>query len=153
MRYIEAPDEYDGGGPAVFLAGGISDTGDWQATLVEQLRDTNLIVLNPRRRVFPTNDFDAGGQQIEWEWRYLERADLVAFWFPPQTLCPIALFELGASCSSHKPLVVGSDPDYTRRFDLEVQLRLRRPEVELHASINAVAQTVVRLAAVGGQEQ
>lgn len=153
MNYIEAPIEYSGVGPYVFLAGGISDTENWQAEFLRQIEGHNVSVLNPRRASFLMGDAEEGRRQIDWEWRYLERADLVAFWFPPQTLCPIALFELGACCSSNKPLVVGSDPAYARRFDLEVQLKLRRPEVELHASINAVAHQVVRHAAIGGQEQ
>lgn len=152
MNYIEAPNDYSGDDPYVFLAGGISDTENWQAEFLGRVEGHSLSVLNPRRKSFPMGDAVEGRRQIEWEWRYLQRASLVAFWFPPQTLCPIALFELGACCSSSVPLVVGSDPAYARRFDLEVQLRLRRPEIELHDSIAAVADHVVQHPAIGGKQ-
>ncbi len=143
MIVIAAPNEYRSESPFVFLAGGISDTENWQANFLRRVEGHCLTVLNPRREAFPMGDAEEGRLQIEWEWRYLQRASLVAFWFPPPTLCPIALFELGACCSTNVPLVVGADPNYARRFDLEAQLRLRRPDVELLDSINAVADSVV----------
>ena len=144
MNYIEAPNEYLGDRRAVFLAGGISDTEDWQAQLIDHLRDADFSILNPRRKTFPMDDPNEGERQIEWEWRYLKRADLVAFWFPPQTLCPIALFELGACCSEASQIVVGCDPSYARIFDLNVQLQLRRPDVQLLHSLAEVADHVIR---------
>jgi hypothetical protein len=142
MKYIEAPDEFDGRSPAVFLAGGITGTDNWQASVAQSLRHTELTVLNPRRRHFPVDDQAAGLQQIEWEHRHLQRATLAAFWFPPPTLCPIALFELGACCSAGLPLVVGADRQYSRRFDLIVQLGLRRPEVGLVDSLEALSAQI-----------
>jgi hypothetical protein len=93
--YVEAPTEYDGPGPSLFLAGGISGTHDWQAEVVERLADLPLVLLNPRRRNFPMDGPSAAEGQIAWEFRHLRRATAVLFWFPPETLCPIALFELG----------------------------------------------------------
>jgi len=129
MNYIEAPVEYFGSQPAVFLAGGISDCENWQSQVVSGLQPVDAAVLNPRRASFPASNTPAHQQQIEWEFRHLRRANLIAFWFPPQTLCPIALFELGVCCASQTPLIVGADPNYRRRFDLEVQLELHRPQV------------------------
>src|SRR5262245_64999987 len=117
MNYIEAPDEFVGGGRAVFLAGGISDAEDWQSQVVRSLGNLDATVLNPRRAHFPAGDAEESRRQIGWEHRHLRRADLVAFWFPSQTLCPIALFELGACCSAGAVLVVGGDQRYGRRFD------------------------------------
>jgi hypothetical protein len=37
MNYIEAPNEYCGIGPSVFIAGGISDTENWQAEFIRQI--------------------------------------------------------------------------------------------------------------------
>src|SRR3954464_2254024 len=96
MRYIEAPAEWDGYGPSVFLAGGITDCPDWQTEMVELLADTELNVLNPRRANFPIKDPGAAEAQISWEHRYLRRAGMISFWFPKETLCPIVLYELGA---------------------------------------------------------
>ena len=54
------------------------------------------------------------------------------FWFPAETICPIALFELGGRLLvREQPLFVGTNPNYQRRLDVEVQLRLARPEVAL----------------------
>src|SRR4029450_9656436 len=125
MNYIEAPEEFTGSGRAVFLAGGISDAEDWQSQVVRSLASLDATVLNPRRVHFPEGDVEECRRQIDWEHRYLRRADLVAFWFPWQTLCPIALFELGACCSTGAALLVGADPRYGRRFDLQAQLALR----------------------------
>ena len=109
MNYIEAPEEFDGCGPAVFLAGGITGADNWQAQVAQSLRRLQATVLNPRRKQFPNDNSATGQQQIEWEHRHLLLATLVAFWFPPPTLCPIALFELGACCAAGTPLVVGAD--------------------------------------------
>jgi hypothetical protein len=142
MKYIESPTEYDGDGPILFLAGGISDAEDWQRRFVRMLPCGDYAVFNPRRAAFPAGDMVAEAEQIAWEHRYLQRATVVAFWFPPQTLCPIALFELGACCAAGKPIVVGVDPQYSRRFDVETQLRLRRPEVEVVTRLERLAEQV-----------
>jgi hypothetical protein len=143
MTHIEAPDEYDGPGPTVFLAGGISGTHDWQTELVALLADQPLALLNPRRRNFPIHDPSAAQTQIEWEFRHLRRATAVVFWFPPETLCPIALFELGGRIAESKQsLFVGTHPDYKRRLDIEIQLKLARPEIALVSDIPALAEQV-----------
>ena len=131
MIYIEAPHEFRGNDLALFLAGGISDCENWQSQVVRSLQHLAATVLNPRRASFPECDESENQRQIEWEHRHLQRADLVAFWFPPQTLCPIALFELGVCCASGKPMIVGADPHYARRFDLETQIALHRPQVKI----------------------
>lgn len=143
MTYIEAPAEFDGSGPSVFLAGGISGTRDWQRAVVAQLADLPLALINPRRANYPWDDPSAAAAQIEWEFRHLRRATAVLFWFPPETLCPIALFELGGRVLvPQQPLFVGVDPGYARRLDVEVQLRLARPEVRLVADTGELVQQV-----------
>ncbi len=143
MTYVEALAEYAGSGPSVFLAGGISGTFDWQADVVARLADLPLVVLNPRRRDFPMDDPNAAHAQIEWEFRHLRRATAVLFWFPPETLCPIALYELGGRVQvREQPLFVGTHPDYQRRLDVDVQLRLARPEVAVVSDTAALAQQV-----------
>ena len=143
MTYIEAPDAYDGPGPCLFLAGGISGTHDWQTELVSLLADLPLVLLNPRRRNFPMDDPSAAQAQIEWEFRYLRRATAVLFWFPPETLCPIALFELGERIAEPKQtLFVGTHPDYKRRLDVEIQLKLARPEVAVASGVAALAEQI-----------
>ena len=143
MRYIEALTEYDGAGPSVFLAGGISGAVDWQADVVSRLADLPLVILNPRRENFPIDDPAAAPAQIEWEFRHIRRATAVLFWFPHETLCPIALYELGGrALVREQPLFVGTHPDYQRRLDVEVQLRLARPEVRVVSDLSALAEQV-----------
>jgi hypothetical protein len=141
--YIEALAEYDGPGPSLFLAGGISGTFDWQADVAARLADLPLVLLNPRRKNFPINDPNAAPTQIEWEFRHLRRSTAVLFWFPPETLCPIALYELGGrALVREQPLFVGTHPDFQRRLDVEVQLRLARPEVAVVSDTTALAGQV-----------
>jgi hypothetical protein len=145
MKYIEAPEEYTGRSPSVYLGGGISDCENWQGRMVELLAGVDLIVLNPRRANFPIDDPSAAREQIEWEFRHLRRATVKLFWFPPQTLCPITLFELGAWCATVAPLVVGADPAYQRREDVLIQLELARPDVRVLDRLEDLAEQVQRL--------
>ena len=143
MTYIESLAEYDGPAPSMFLAGGISGTFDWQADVVARLADLPLVLLNPRRRDFPMDDPTAAHAQIEWEFRHLRRTTAVLFWFPPETLCPIALYELGGRAQvREQPLFVGTHPDYQRSLDVEVQLKLTRPEVTVTGDTAALAKQV-----------
>lgn len=140
---IAAPDEYPGPGPGLFLAGGITGTVDWQAEVIARLADLPLVLLNPRRTNFPIHDPAAAEAQIGWEYRHLRRAAAVLFWFPPETLCPIALFELGGrTLVPDQPLFVGTHPGYARRADVVIQLRLARPEVEVVSDPAALADQV-----------
>lgn len=139
MIIVEALQEYDGIGPCVFLAGSVSDERNWQAEVIDLLRATSATVVNPRRRDFPIGDAREVELQIAWEHRYLKRADLIACWFCPPTPCPIALLELGASCESGVPLVVGIDPSFALRLDVATQVRLRRPDVRLHDDLGGLA--------------
>ena len=143
MRVIEAPEEWTGEQASLFLAGGISGCPDWQARMIELLSDVDLVLLNPRRASYPWNDPAAAEEQIVWEHRHLRRATAVLFWFPGETLCPIALYELGAWSAVPGPLFIGVDPAYARRADVEIQTRLVRPEVAVVYSVEALAAQVL----------
>jgi hypothetical protein len=133
MQLIEAPNIYPENAD-LFLGGGITNCPDWQAQVVEMLEDTNLVVLNPRRSAAFTGDI--ADEQIRWEYEALRAAKTVLFWFPKETLCPITLFELGVfSQRKDTRLIVGTHPDYARRFDVQVQMELSRPEVLIHDNI------------------
>ena len=149
MRYVEAPTEYTGAGASLFLAGGVTGCGDWQRELAGALRGTDLVVLNPRREKFPIGDPGAAGAQIRWEFDHLRRATARLFWFPCATLCPIALFELGAWSRGEGPLFVGVDPVYARRLDVELQMRLARPDVKVVYTLADLANQVVAWRARG----
>jgi hypothetical protein len=141
--YVECPGEYRPAGlPAVFLAGGITGCPDWQAAAAAGLAGLAAAVLNPRRRDFPMGDPAAAPAQIDWEYRHLRHADAALFWFPAESVCPIALYELGAWAAGDKPLFVGTAPAYPRRLDVVEQLRLARPGVWVAADLPAVLAAV-----------
>lgn len=130
-------------GKSLFLGGGITSCPLWQPVMVDLLKDTDLILLNPRREVF---DIEANPnlprEQIEWEYRYLQSVTARMFWFPCETLCPITLFELGKYLHT-QDLFVGCHPNYGRRLDLEVQLRLARPGMPpIHLSLESLAEAI-----------
>jgi hypothetical protein len=97
--------------PTVFLAGSTELNGgtNWQTELVGILRSRNVTVLNP----------DGSAASTEWELDSLERADLVAMWFAPETVAPITLLELGLAARTDK-LVVGCPDGYWRKGNIEV---------------------------------
>lgn len=144
MIYIEALNE-----PkhfirrSLFLAGGITGCPDWQADVVGLLKDSDIVVFNPRRKDFPIHDPNAARKQIEWEHEYLRMADAILFWFPCETLCPIVLYELGAWSMTAKPLAVGIHPDYQRRQDVEIQTKLARPDVAIVYSLPDLVKLVL----------
>ena len=143
MRHIQAPEEFTGDEPSVFLAGGISGCIDWHAWFVELMKTSNLVLLNPRQKHFPIGDPGAAERQIAWEFRHLRRARAHLFWFAPETLCPIALFELGVWSTKAALLFVGTHPEYQRRLDVQIQLQLARPEVQVVDSVEALAEQVL----------
>lgn len=126
--------------PGIFLAGGITDCPDWQVEMRKLLADWPCIILNPRREEWPMGDPVAGREQILWEHTHLNRADQILFWFPKETLCPIALYELGAWTKTDKPIAIGIEPGYERRVDIEVQSQLQRPDVPIVYTLEDLAR-------------
>src|SRR5262249_61438365 len=103
------------------------------------------LVLNPRREQFPIEDPDAAFAQIAWEHQALRAAGAIVFWFPRETVCPIALYELGAWSMTQRRIFVGAHEAYPRRLDIEIQTRLARPDVSTSAAtVAALADEVLR---------
>lgn len=125
-----------------FMAGGITGCPGWQDDVREFMQEEDVILVNPRRKDFDALDPDAEVAQIAWEAKYLQEVDRIMFWFPKETLCPITLFELGAWSHSEKPILVGVHPDYKRKRDVEIQMKLRRPEVEVVYSVEHLVKQV-----------
>ncbi len=113
-------------GRAVFLAGSIEmgRAGDWQDELTRALVDVDVMILNPRRDEWDASwrqaiDHPAFREQVEWELDGLERADVIAMWFAPDTRAPITLLELGLHARGGK-LVVGCPEGYWRKGNVDV---------------------------------
>jgi hypothetical protein len=146
MIYIEAPNrEFPAAKKSIFLAGGITGCSDWQSKVKQQLEDLDIVLLNPRRKDFPIDDPNAAEEQIKWEHDMFLKADIIVFWFCKETLCPIVLFELGTHTMTHKPIIIGMDPDYERRQDVEIQTGLVRPDVDITYSLSDFSKSIKQI--------
>jgi len=148
--YIECPATHDGSGLTIFLAGGISNCGDWQTVIAARFRKEceNLIIYNPRRKDFDVNDPNATPFQIAWEHEHLRRSKAILFWFPPETLCPITLYELGTwtqlGLTTGTKLFIGCDPKYKRIDDVKIQTRMADTSIPpVVTSIETLADLVI----------
>lgn len=81
--------------------------------------------------------------QIEWEHRHLGRSDGILFWFPKETLCPIALYELGAWAFRPKKLFIGCHPEYARLLDVRIQVGLERIRQTVHTDLDSLVAEVL----------
>ncbi len=136
MKYIECPEEYTGNETSLFLAWGITGCHDWQQEMIQLLRSIPLVIMNPRRANFDTTNLSMEEEQIHWEHRHLERASMISFWFPKETLCPITLFELGKYARDlNKIIFIWRDNAYKRKRDIDIQIGLIRPEVNIVDSL------------------
>ena len=112
-----------------------------QAQAIQLLADFEGVIFNPRLAEWPDDNEEIQRQTV-WERNYLGLADLRAFWFPPETDCPITLLEHGFSLGAKLPIVVGCDPAYSRKLDVEIQTRLSRPEIQIADSVAELATNV-----------
>jgi hypothetical protein len=135
MIYVEAPQELEPDRKSIFLAGSITNAEQWQNEVIEGLKDIDIVIFNPRRKNFPMDDPTAAEAQITWEHKYLHKASMISFWFSKETLAPITLFELGTYSALLKPIVIGIDPKYKRKQDVEVQMKLSRPDIKIVYSL------------------
>jgi len=150
MRYIESPETFVGKPEksgfvveSLFLAGGITGCENWQLKMKEYLSNVPIVLFNPRQKDFPIDDPNAAQAQIAWEHEYLKKASMILFWFPPETLCPIVLYELGAWSMTDKKIFVGVHPEYKRKQDVEIQTKLARPEIEIVYDLGELSEQVI----------
>jgi hypothetical protein len=113
-------------GRSVFLAGSIEmgRAADWQAQLVIDLARDDIAFLNPRRDAWDATwrqsiDEPQFREQVEWELDGLDRADVIAMWFAPDTQAPITLLELGLHARGGR-LVVGCPDGFWRKGNIEI---------------------------------
>jgi hypothetical protein len=145
MQYIEAPNNVGTSLKKLFLAGSITGAPDWQKEIIDKIKNLDIAIYNPRRANFPIDNPDAALEQITWERKYLNKADLISFWFSKETMAPIVLYELGAHSKTSKPIIIGMDPDYKRRQDVEIQTKLERPDAPVVYSLNALVEEIFKI--------
>ena len=130
--------------PDIFLAGGVTYSPNWQKEALEMLTGTDLIVANPRRDEIISAIGETARQQIIWEFENLKYAKVVLFWFPnAETI--ITFLELGKELARKSRIVVGVDPDYNRRFDIETQVHLELPRAVIYTTLDETVQAAARL--------
>lgn len=176
MRVVECPNIWEGlvsrdqkNYKGIFLAGGITGCPDWQQEFIRMSSDSlnrsidqgrwdYVSLINPRRKNFPIGDPSASQQQITWERAHIDVADILLFWFPKETLCPITLFEYGAAifedwavrnaevANGWEPqtIIVGTHPDYERRTDIVIQTGLLDAKTVVHTSLDIMWKEVQR---------
>jgi len=74
----------------------------------------------------------------------LHSVDLITFWFPSETVCPITLYELGYWLgSSDKEVIIGVDPNYSRKRDIEIQSMLAGYDKPIYNSVKSLVEGTV----------
>ena len=130
--------------PDIFLAGGVTYSPNWQKEALEMLAGTDLTVANPRRDEIISAIGETARRQIIWEFENLKSAKVVLFWFPnAETI--ITFLELGKELARESNIVVGVDPDYNRRFDIETQVYLESPDAVIYSTLGETVQAAARL--------
>ena len=144
MKVITAPEEYDRKDKDVicFLAGGITNCADWQQEVIKELKDMesggtymdNLVIINPRRENFPIDDPNAAVEQIEWEFKWLQRANIFSMYFAAgESDQPICMYELGRNIIGMQwqyddtwedRIIISVEDGYKRQQDVNIQTRL-----------------------------
>jgi hypothetical protein len=149
MIVINAPEffDIDDSELGVFLAGGIKGCQDWQQRIVGLLQELtdgdegyeNLVVFNPRAGVFDSKDPMHFRRQVQWEFNMLHQARIISFWFSPETVNPITLYELGYQMARlpfcNRVILIGCDPAYTKIDDVKMQTKLARWQGTIHSSL------------------
>jgi hypothetical protein len=111
----------------IFLAGSIEMgiAENWQQIIENEfVNQENICLINPRR-----DDWDSSWkqeisnpqfkEQVNWELDGLDKADLILFYFAPETKSPISMLELGLFASSKK-LIVCCPNGFCRKGNIDI---------------------------------
>ena len=139
MKVITCPDEYTKSEKDIFcfLGGGITNCPNWQKEVINILQKVDpehLVVFNPRRDNFPINNPNASDEQIQWEYKYLECADIFSMYFcESESDQPICMYELGRNIERmnnryminvDRHVIISSEKNYKRVQDVVIQTKL-----------------------------
>lgn len=112
----------------VFLAGSIEQdsASRWQDRIAERLVRLGFVVFNPRREAWDSSwsqTFEDANfsQQVHWELDAIQAANLVLFFFEPETQSPISLMELGFMAGLRKQNVIVVCPEgFWRKGNVDI---------------------------------
>ena len=85
------------------------------------------MVCNPRRENFPINDPNASEEQIMWEFKWLNRADIFSVYFcNSESVQPITFYELGRNLAKRTAshCVISVEEGFSRTNDVVIQSKL-----------------------------
>ena len=128
---------------SVFLAGTI-DNGDslnWQDKVIIELINLGIScdVFNPRREHWNSNPSkEEMENQIKWEQKHLDGADVIAMVLLNNSKSPISLLELGLYANTNK-MIVFCTPDFYR-WD-NVRITCEKHNIELVQDLNPLIIT------------
>lgn len=133
MIYLKAPNELELDSNlnpyrSIFLAGSITGASNWQEEAGDILYP-HFNIFNPRQDNYNPLNKDLELEQISWEYKYLDIANITLFYFAPETLAPITLLEYGKQLvkSKHEPwrkTYIHIHPEYKRKSDVLIQTQL-----------------------------
>ena len=125
-----APEEYGDkhpDEPNVFLAGSIEmgEARDWQEDIIKEFGRLDVTILNPRRKEWDSSweqniEHKEYREQVEWELIGMDNADIIFFYFDPETKAPITLMELGLHVASTKKIIVCCPEGYWRKGNVDI---------------------------------
>lgn len=165
IKVITAVEKYEKqpGEITCFLAGGITDCGEWQDEVINYLKNvdvdlTGLVLFNPRRKNFPIHDPNASNEQITWEFNMLEQMDIFSMYFAnsPKSVQPICMYELGRNLAKMEVrfpndymnrITVSVEQGYSREQDVVIQSKLAMKGqnfVETNSNPEKHADTIIR---------
>lgn len=131
MELYKPPNPYLKSGKTLFLAGSI-EMGSallWQDEVVTYLKEIPVHVLNPRRDAWDSDWLQdihnpIFSEQVTWELDgILLHADIVFFYFDPNTKSPITLLELGLCLSQGKKVIVCCPEGFWRKGNVDITCR------------------------------
>lgn len=133
MKEIQAPQSFakEQGIAHIFLAGSIEmgKADHWQKRVAEELKDSNVVLLNPRRDDWDSSwkqtiDDPQFNEQVTWELKSLERADYILMYIDPNTKSPITLLELGLYAQEWRKLWVCCPEGFYRKGNVDIVCNL-----------------------------
>jgi hypothetical protein len=130
MKEIQAPNraipEKSSRWPSIFLAGSIEmgAAENWQSKILNDFKRYDILFFNPRR-----DDWDSSWkqelnnpqfyEQVTWELDHLNKADIIALYFDPNTKSPISLLELGLYANTRSVVVCCPD-EFWRKGNVDI---------------------------------
>jgi hypothetical protein len=130
--------------PSVIFYGAIQAEPAWQTSLAASLSDLPVDILDPRRDDWDSSwvediSFSKFREQVEWEMDHAKVADVIVFYFPPGTLTPVTLLELGMYAGTGKAVVCCPE-GFSKRGN--VQIVCLRYGIDLLESLDDLTKTI-----------